>query len=818
VIDQDLPDSAVGAAVPRLDPNRALFEMLASVGLCSMILSTDGSILFANEFLASLTGWTTEELIGRDWFGTFRSAEGEAGRVRFDEIVSGRLQAPPQNQSRIQTRSGQFRTIAWSSTALRDADGTITAVASIGEDVTEQVRLRAEQEALLAERERLVALLDNSPSFIALIDLEFRFTYVNPAGRAMVGIAASTDVRDVSVPEVLGPGRWEEFHEDGLARVLAGETLRGESRLRNRITGEGIPVERSVFVVRDPVSQAPVGFGAIQNDLRERHKAEAATRQRDELIRAIIDTIPLAFVAIDRDFRVELWSPAAERMFGWTAAEIIGRFAGETFMAPLSTGESDPPPIDDDARNRLRRVLDGATVSAEPAIRMTKDGRGLPVELYATPRRDADGQVIGAIGLIVDVSDRRSLEEQVRRSQKLDAVGQMAAAVAHDYNNVLTAISGYAELLSFDLDASDIRRESVDEIRLATERAAALTRQLLTFARKQPSNPVVLELGGVVDGIAPLVKRLLSASVGVTITAEMGDHRVVADRGQLEQLIVNMAVNARDAMPDGGEIRIETSTVIVGAADVAAGMGLVGGASAVADIGPAAIGGSGRAWVQLAITDSGVGIDEAIRSQIFEPFFTTKPEGQGTGLGLATCDAIVRGAGGWIRVESTPGLGTTFRVFLPHVVATTTAAHDPARESALVAHGHGERILVVEDDFGVRALTVEILRRQGYDVSAADSPTTAEAAAEAMEDGLDLLIVDVVLPEMRGPELAARIREVRPVPAVLFVSGYADQEALGIGRLEAADAFLGKPFGPDSLTRKVQSVLDRAASLRSRDS
>jgi two-component system, cell cycle sensor histidine kinase and response regulator CckA len=639
------------------------------------------------------------------------------------------------------------------------------------------------------------ALMEANPAFVGIFDLDGRFLYLSPAGRALVGMEPTRSLLDITVRDLLSEEVYTTVSGEESDSVMATGSWRGESSVRHLVTGEEIPVRVNSFLIRSSAG-APLCLATIREDLREQRRAERDRAVAEARFEEMLATVRLCAMQLAADGTITFANEFLAELTGWTSTELIGRNWFETMRAP---GERT-------AALEWFRLITSRSIVADSQTTshlVTRSGERRTIRWNSSALRDPDGAIVGVAAIGEDITEegrlraeQEALEERVRRSQKLDAVGQMAAAIAHDYNNVLTAITGYAELLSTDLDADDERQHSVNEIRLASDRASGLSRQLLAFARKQPTHPVVVEVGDVVDAIGPMVRRLLSASVSVITTADIGEHLVLADRGQLEQLIVNMAVNARDAMPDGGEFRMETSTVLLRPGDLDSGI----------DAGTAV---GVREFVQLAISDTGSGMDEATRNQIFEPFFTTKPEGRGTGLGLATCKAIVRGLGGWIQVESSAGSGTRFRIFLPSASPDEAVGRALDGVAATAARGAGERILVVEDDLGVRTLTVEILRRHGYRVSAAESPAGAVARAMALPSGIDLLISDVVLPEMRGPDLAARIRETCRVGAVLFVSGYADLRTLGVARLAPGDAFLGKPFGPDILTHKVREVLDR---------
>ena len=384
--------------------------------------------------------------------------------------------------------------------------------------------------------------------------------------------------------------------------------------------------------------------------------------------------------------------------------------------------------------------------------------------------------------------ERRRLEEQLRHAQKMEAVGQLAAGVAHDFNNVLTAVLGSAELLLLDAPSGDAREE-VEIIRDAATRAQDLIRQLLAFSAQQVLKPVVLDLNALVDNVLKMLRRLIGEDIalGAVLAPDLG--RVQADPGQIEQVLVNLAVNARDAMPTGGRLTLTTANVEIDAPPPAAG--------AAGLIPP------GR-YVLLQVTDTGTGMDAATQARIFEPFFTTKARGRGTGLGLATVYGIVRQSEGFVAVDSAPGAGTTFRIYLPRVdapLAAPAAAPQPG-----TATGSGT-VLLVEDERLVRVLARKILEQAGYEVLVAEGGPQALELARGHAGTIDLLVTDVVMPEMSGRDLVRRLLQERPAVRVLYMSGYSDDAVAQHGVLDAGTSFIAKPFTPAKFTSKVRVVL-----------
>ena len=423
-------------------------------------------------------------------------------------------------------------------------------------------------------------------------------------------------------------------------------------------------------------------------------------------------------------------------------------------------------------------------LDSEPGTRRhrTKDGTEIEVELTAG-RVDLNGRP-AALVLANDVTDRRALEERLAQAEKMEAIGRLAGGVAHDFNNLITVISGYAEILlaRSELDG----REHVTEIRHAADQAAALTRQLLAFSRRQVLHPRVVDLNEIVAGMEPMVRRIIGRDVTVAVRLGPGPKTVKADRSQLERVILNLAANARDAMPQGGRLTIETGAIDFDDEYVASrGEGTAG------------------PNVLLAVGDTGVGMSEDVQRQAFEPFFTTKEPGAGTGLGLATVFGVVKQSGGSIYVYSEPGRGTTFKVYLPAAGPVPDEPEAPAADPA--AQRGDETIMLVEDDASVRNLVQVMLEARGYRVLVADG---AEEAERLCTSGVDLLLTDVVMPELNGRSLAERLTTTAPAMRVLFMSGYSDDAVYRHGELSPDAAFIEKPFSDRALARKVREVLD----------
>jgi signal transduction histidine kinase/CheY-like chemotaxis protein len=417
---------------------------------------------------------------------------------------------------------------------------------------------------------------------------------------------------------------------------------------------------------------------------------------------------------------------------------------------------------------------------------LRRDGTEVPVELTVAPIRVGNSWIFSAF--IRDISERNQLEQQLRQAQKMEAVGRLAGGIAHDFNNLLTAIFGYADLLAEDLPPGSPAQADVKEIRTAANRASALTRQLLAFSRQQVLQPVVLNVNEVVRDLENMLQRVLGEDVELEahFAADLGNAR--ADPGQLEQVILNLAVNARDAMPTGGKLTIETANVDLDEHYAQTHRPVVPGR-----------------YVMIAVSDTGIGMDAATQARMFEPFFTTKEPGKGTGLGLATAYGIVKQSGGYIWVYSEVGGGATFKIYLPRVDAPADVVAAPPELGTVAGI---ETVLLAEDDPLLLPLARDVLKRLGYTVLEARTPADAVAVAQAHAGIIHLLISDVVMPGESGLQLARRLLEVRPNLRVLYISGYSDEAVVRHGLLDPGTTFLQKPFTPAALARKVRELLD----------
>jgi PAS domain S-box-containing protein len=527
----------------------------------------------------------------------------------------------------------------------------------------------------------------------------------------------------------------------------------------------------------------------IRRDIHRRADMEQALRAaRDELehrvdertaeLQAVIETSPLAIAAMDNAGNITIWNTAAERLFGYTRDEMIGKP-----YRPLDK--------EDEASylEIMRRVTAGQPVVGYEVQRRRKDGTPVDVAIYSAPLQDRN-RSLGVLGVIADLTEQKRLHDRLRQSQKMEAIGKLAGGIAHDFNNLLTAITGYTDLLYLRLPG-EIGKRELSEIRKSADRAASLTRQLLAFSRQQMLQPKIINVNDVLSNLSSMLGRLIGEDIELCASLDEDVGPVKADPFQLEQVIMNLAVNARDAMPRGGKLTIETANV-----DIDPGY-----ARTHPDVAPGP-------YVMIAVSDTGIGMDTETRGRIFEPFFTTKELGKGTGLGLSTVYGIVKQSHGHMWVYSEPGQGATFKVYLPRTVADSEAPPDAAVPPAPTSKRGSETVLIVEDEASLLHLVAEIMQDSGYNVLPAHGPKDALRVLHEHPQEIHLLLTDVVMPGMSGRALADQVLAERPGTRVLYMSGYTDNAIVHHGVLDAGVTYIQKPFTPDTLTRKVREVLD----------
>jgi two-component system, cell cycle sensor histidine kinase and response regulator CckA len=501
---------------------------------------------------------------------------------------------------------------------------------------------------------------------------------------------------------------------------------------------------------------------------------------REELFRLITENAEDMIAVVSTDGQRLYNSPAYEKQLGYSAEELRETPAHEQIH-----------PQDLSKVREAARQAQQTGVGRRVEYRLRhKNGQWRVLESTASAIRDSTGQVEKLVIVNRDITERKQLEQQLYLSQKLEAIGRLSGGIAHDFNNLLGVIIGYSQVLQSVVEKGDEFSEAALEIRKAGERAAALTRQLLAFSRTQVLEPTVLDLNTVVVEVEKMLRRLIGENIEVRLALSPDLGRVKVDRGQIEQVILNLAVNARDAMPDGGLLTIETANAVLGEAEIHRYPYVLAGE-----------------YTMLGVRDTGCGMDQETQSHIFEPFFTTKESGKGTGLGLATAYGVIKQSGGYLWVDSSPGQGSFFKLYLPQVAEE--AAEAPAKMASPPTPAHSSQtILLVEDEQSLRKLTHKILKKVGYAVLEAEDGSNALEIAEQYKSKIDLLLTDVIMPGMNGRLLAEKLSAARPDMKILYMSGYAEGEIARHGFLEPSVQVLRKPFTGEELTQRVQQVMN----------
>ncbi len=729
----------------------------------------DGVLTYVNPAFERIYGYTPEEALGK----TPRILKGGLLARPYYERFWNRLLAGESVREEFvnRKRDGGLVTVEASVSPVLDGKKKRIGFIAVQHDVTDRKR---SEEALRQSEQRFSRAFHASPIPTTISEVA--------TGRVVDVNEQFLRVFGYSREEVIGKTSLElDLWADRASRDRAAARVRKEGSIRDQLTR----IRTRSGDVREVVGSAvPVDLAGVACmlwtflDVTERRQAEAGMRKSEERFRKLFDSDAIGIAIADLSGNTLEANDACLAMLGYTREDLE---AGRIRWNELTPAEHIPR--DREVIEELRRT--GAAVPWEKEL-LRKDGTRVPVLIGIAMLEASQGS---CLAYVVDLTERRRLEEQFRQAQKMEAVGQLAGGIAHDFNNLLTAILGYSDLLGEKAAPGSEESENVEQIRKAGERAASLTRQLLAFSRQQVLERRVLDLNHLIRNLEKMLRRLIGEDIELSATLDPALRRVHADAGQLEQVILNLAVNSRDAMPSGGKLTIETANVELDEAYARR--------HATVRPGP---------YVMIAVSDTGTGMDARTISHVFEPFFTTKELGKGTGLGLATVYGIVKQSGGYIWVYSEPGKGTSFKIYLPPVEEGAVEEHPSVADPSALQGS--ETVLLVEDEESVRSLARTILEGYGYTVLEAGSGEKALEIVRAHGRPIHLVLTDVVMPAMSGTELVSRLEALKPGIRSLYMSGYTDDAVVRHGLLEKARVFLQKPFTPAILARKVRDALE----------
>ena len=752
-------------------------------------------------YLAAIVDSSSDAIIGKDLNGVITSWNSGARRLfgyEADEMVGAsitrlipddrldeeaRILGKLRDGLRVEpfdtvrrTKDGRLIDVSVTASPIADASGRIIGASKVARDISER---KTAQAALKRERDRAQRYLNTADVILLTLDLEGRVTLINRKGCELLGYA-EPELRGRAWIETAIPARLRSEITGHFQNLIAGDLTVLERPVVTR-TGEERLIEWHNTLLRDEAGTV-VGTFSSGTDVTERSQALAALQTAEERMRFALESAEVGIWDMDYSTSTLTWSTTIQQHYGFVPGTFPGTF--DAFVDRVHP--DDRPGLLDTLRRAMQTGADFTTehrvVWPDRTLRwLSGAGRILLGD---------DGQPVRGVGISMDITARRTLEAQYRQAQKMEAVGRLAGGVAHDFNNLLTAILGYCELLLDGLRPGDPIRCDIAEIQKAGESAAGLTRQLLAFSRKEIIEPCLLDLNTVVTDLRGMLGRLLGEDITIVLGLSPSPALVMADRGQMEQVLMNLAVNARDAMPTGGTLTIETAPVDLDEHYAARHFEVTPGA-----------------YIVLTVSDTGEGMTADVQAHLFEPFFTTKGVGKGTGLGLATVHGIVSQGGGSVGVYSELGEGTSFKVYLPQTERDALAAErraDPPRRIA----GETRTVLVVEDAEGLRELTRRLLERLGYVVLLAGDAKEALRVCDE-HASIDVVLTDVVMPGASGPDLTRDLAERRPGLKVIFMSGYTQEAIVQHGALKPGIAFLHKPFTSDALDRKLREVLDR---------
>ena len=740
-------------------------------------------VVFWNPASEKLYGYTHDEAIGRPLEELIIPEESRESVVRAIQQWHDQDVPIPAGEIELLHKSGRRLQIYSNHILITNHRGD-KEMFCIDVDLTEIRRIEQRMASLSA-------VVENSDNIVVVKDLDLRVVATNPAFAKATGHATvdtmigKTDAEIFGVTPDTEPIRSYMEDERRAQMLPPGEYILREEPV---VTPDGgvCTVLTKKYPIYDQSGNL-IGTGNISTDITERKQAEELQKNLTTELEEILDALPDAVVYADTDRRIKKVNPSFTRIFGYCRDEILGKKTRILYRS------------DEEYREQGRkRYNPQASQMWEPyeIYHVRKDGTEFLSETVGTPVRDAQGRVVGLLGLVRDITEKKqseseneNLQAQLRQAQKMEAVGRLAGGVAHDYNNMLSVILGYSEMLLETFDPQDDAHAATAEIQKAARRSTDITRQLLAFARQQTIAPKVLDLNDTVQGMLKMMRRLIGEDIDLAWMPGASLWPVKMDPSQVDQILANLCVNARDAIGGVGKVTIETENRCFDAAYCANHPGAVQGE-----------------YILLAVSDDGYGMDRETLQKIFEPFFTTKAEGQGTGLGLATVYGIVKQNEGFVNVYSEPGKGTTFRIYLPR--EASEAAEDRVDAPVEPPRSRGETVLLVEDEVPILKLGKQMLQSLGYDVLTSNSPEDALDLAKRHEGRIDILVTDVVMPAMSGRDLSHRLVELYPALKTLYMSGYTANVIAHRGVLDEGVHFIAKPFSKIDLAFKLRGILD----------
>ncbi len=745
------------------EQHRLLRIVMSTARVSPIVINDAYEYVFANEAYAQLVNREINQIIGHKMSDVIAAGWSQI-KSNLDRVLAGEtldydvvLPPIPGTQAKRVYRA--------MSKPRMDETGHPMAVTVIT-DITE---LNESKRIISESEERYRRLVELLPDAI-YINVDNKISFCNSACARLFGATDPNQLIGKSPFELIPPHAHEHVRNRMATIFKTKEPAPPQRQTMVRLDGREIPVYVFATLITDHGAE---GILACFNDLTERERAT-------EVLHSVLGSVDDAIITINEHGVIQLTNPATERIFGHAASEMLGK--NLTMLMPPPHDKDHTKYIDNYVRTGKAKVIGiGRQIDGK-----RKDGSIFPMELTVTEFL-LNGER-HFTGVIRDITERKRLEEQFRQAQKMEAVGRLAGGVAHDFNNLLTVINGYASQMLTDLPSDSPERESAAEILEAGNRAASLTQQLLVLSRKSIVERVHVDVNDIVEKTSKMLRRLIEENIQLTVECHPNTSQILAAPWQIEQVLMNLVINARDAMPQGGQLTVTTQNVTVGTGD----------AMIYSDVNPGQ-------YVGLFVSDTGRGMSKEVQDKIFEPFFTTKGIGEGTGLGMSVVHGIVKQCGGGISIQSDLDVGTTFKILFP--VAAEAAKNSKPGVVTQSSEGH-ETILLVEDQVAVRRIARIALEAKGYNVLEASMGPEAIRLAEKFSDPIDLLLVDVVMPEMGGQELAEIMRQQRPGIRVLFMSGYTDDTALLRDVTKAAEVLVQKPFTATALTKKVRAVLD----------